>query len=76
MENQLNSGSVTDKVNFAHEHLEKKIPIKQVFAKDEMHKKLPKKTPSQVQFTIAPEPVVNVKTPATTPAAKGQINSK
>ena len=32
--------------------------------------------PYQVKFTTAPEPVVNVKTPATTPAAKGQINSE
>merc|ERR1712113_781200 len=36
MEIQLNGGSVADKVNFAREHFEKKVPIKQVFAKDEM----------------------------------------
>ena len=36
MEIQLNGGSIADKVNFAREHFEKKVPIKQVFAKDEM----------------------------------------
>merc|ERR1711993_44523 len=36
MEIQLNGGSSADKVNFAREHFEKKVPIKQVFAKDEM----------------------------------------
>merc|ERR1712024_106842 len=36
MEIQLNGGSVADKVAFAREHFEKKVPIKQVFAKDEM----------------------------------------
>ena len=36
MEIQLNGGSVADKVNFAREHFEQKIPIKQVFAKNEM----------------------------------------
>merc|ERR1712053_34125 len=36
MEIQLNGGSVADKVNFAREHFEKKVPIKNIFAKDEM----------------------------------------
>jgi len=36
MEIQLNGGSIEDKVNWAKDHLEKQIPIDQVFAKDEM----------------------------------------
>ena len=36
MEIQLNGGSVSDKVDFAREHFEKEVPIKQVFSKDEM----------------------------------------
>merc|ERR1712027_272260 len=36
MEVQLNGGSIADKVNFAREHFEKKVPIKSVFGKDEM----------------------------------------
>merc|ERR1712048_811623 len=31
-----NGGSIADKVNFAREHFEKKVPIKSVFGKDEM----------------------------------------
>merc|ERR1719336_760422 len=33
---QLNGGSIADKVNFAREHFEKKVPIKSVFGKNEM----------------------------------------
>jgi len=36
MEVQLNGGSVDDKVNFAKEHLEKQVPVKQVFEGNEM----------------------------------------
>merc|ERR1712124_156420 len=36
MEIQLNGGTIADKVDFAREHYEKKIPIKSVFGKDEM----------------------------------------
>ena len=36
MEVQLNGGSVADKVSFARNHLEKEIPVGQVFAQDEM----------------------------------------
>merc|ERR1712113_413828 len=36
MEIQLNGGSIADKVNFAREHFEKKVPINSVFGKDEM----------------------------------------
>merc|ERR1712039_984615 len=36
MEIQLNGGTIADKVNFAREHFEKKVPIKSVFGKDEM----------------------------------------
>merc|ERR1712213_153543 len=36
MEIQLNGGTIADKVNFAREHFEKKLPIKSVFSKDEM----------------------------------------
>ena len=36
VEIQINGGSISDKVDFAREHYEKKIPIKNVFAKDEM----------------------------------------
>merc|ERR1711997_391291 len=36
MEAQVNGGSVAEKVDFAREHFEKKIPIQDVFAKNEM----------------------------------------
>merc|ERR1719220_2187457 len=36
MEVQLNGGSIADKVDFARNHFELKIPIFDVFAKDEM----------------------------------------
>jgi large subunit ribosomal protein L3e len=36
MEIQLNGGTVEDKVNWVKEHLEKPVPINQVFAQDEM----------------------------------------
>ena len=36
MEIQLNGGTIEDKVKWAQEHLEKPIPVSQVFAKDEM----------------------------------------
>merc|ERR1712158_96101 len=36
VEIQLNGGTIADKVNFAREHFEKKVPIKSVFGKDEM----------------------------------------
>merc|ERR1711913_159655 len=36
MEIQLNGGSIADKVNFARDNFEKKVPIKSVFGKDEM----------------------------------------
>merc|ERR1712243_372784 len=36
MEVQLNGGSIADKVDFARNHFEQKIPIFDVFAKDEM----------------------------------------
>jgi len=36
MEIQLNGGSIADKVKFARDHLEKQIPINQVFGQDEM----------------------------------------
>ncbi|CAF1385127.1 unnamed protein product [Rotaria magnacalcarata] len=36
MEIQLNGGTIEQKVNFAREHLEKQVPINQVFSKDEM----------------------------------------
>jgi len=36
MEVQLNGGDVAAKVDYAREHFEKEIPIKEVFAKDEM----------------------------------------
>merc|ERR1711909_189640 len=36
MEVQLNGGSISDKVDFAVSHFEKQIPIKEVFAQDEM----------------------------------------
>jgi large subunit ribosomal protein L3e len=36
MEIQLNGGTVEDKVKFAREHLEKQVPVTQVFSKDEM----------------------------------------
>merc|ERR1739838_38053 len=36
MEIQINGGSITQKVDWAREHLEKHIPITQVFGQDEM----------------------------------------
>jgi len=36
MEIQLNGGTIEQKVAFAREHLEKQVPISQVFSKDEM----------------------------------------
>lgn len=36
MEIQLNGGSVDDKIKWVREHLEKPVPVSQVFAKDEM----------------------------------------
>jgi large subunit ribosomal protein L3e len=36
MEIQLNGGSVSQKLDWAKKHLEKPIPVKQVFAQDEM----------------------------------------
>jgi large subunit ribosomal protein L3e len=36
MEIQLNGGTVSDKVNWAREHLERQIPIGNVFSQDEM----------------------------------------
>jgi len=36
MEIQLNGGSVPDKVEWARNHLEKPIPVQQVFDQDEM----------------------------------------
>lgn len=36
IEIQLNGGTIEDKVNWAREHLEKPIPVSQVFAQDEM----------------------------------------
>lgn len=36
MEIQLNGGTIADKVKWAREHLEKPVPINQVFAQDEM----------------------------------------
>lgn len=36
MEIQLNGGSIEDKVKWAREHLEKPIPVANVFSPDEM----------------------------------------
>ena len=36
MEIQLNGGTVPEKVDWAREHMEKSIPVSDVFAKDEM----------------------------------------
>lgn len=36
MEVQLNGGSVSDKVDWAKEHLEKAVPVSTVFYQDEM----------------------------------------
>lgn len=36
MEIQLNGGTIEDKVNWVKEHLEKPVPVSQVFAQDEM----------------------------------------
>ena len=36
MEIQINGGSISEKVDWAKEHLEKQIPVKDIFAQDEM----------------------------------------
>jgi large subunit ribosomal protein L3e len=36
VEIQLNGGTIADKVDFAREHFEKEVPVKEVFAKNEM----------------------------------------
>lgn len=36
MEIQLNGGTIEDKVQWAREHLEKPVPVSNVFARDEM----------------------------------------
>lgn len=36
MEIQLNGGTIEDKVQWAREHLEKPVPVSNVFAADEM----------------------------------------
>ncbi|XP_064609746.1 LOW QUALITY PROTEIN: large ribosomal subunit protein uL3-like [Liolophura sinensis] len=36
MEIQLNGGSISDKVDFAREHFEKTVPVKDLFAQDEL----------------------------------------
>jgi len=36
MEIQLNGGTIEDKVQWAREHLEKPVPVSNVFASDEM----------------------------------------
>ena len=36
MEIQLNGGSIAEKINWAREHLEKAVPVGEVFASDEM----------------------------------------
>lgn len=36
MEIQLNGGTIADKVAWAREHLEKPIPVNQVFSQDEV----------------------------------------
>jgi len=36
MEIQLNGGTVPEKVEWAKEHMEKSVPISEVFTKDEM----------------------------------------
>ena len=36
IEIQLNGGSIADKVDFAREHFEKEVSVKNVFAKNEM----------------------------------------
>jgi len=36
VEIQVNGGNVSDKVNFAREHFEKEVPVRTVFAQDEM----------------------------------------
>ena len=35
MEVQLNGGSIADKVDWATEHFEKKVPVTEIFTKDE-----------------------------------------
>lgn len=36
MEVQLNGGSISDKVDWAREHLEQAVPVSAVFCQDEM----------------------------------------
>ena len=36
MEIQLNGGTINQKVNWAREHMEKAVPVKQVFSQDEI----------------------------------------
>jgi hypothetical protein len=36
MESQLNGGTIAEKVQWAREHLEKTVPVSQVFGSDEM----------------------------------------
>jgi len=36
MEIQINGGTIEQKISYAREHLEKQVPVKQVFLKDEM----------------------------------------
>ena len=36
MEIQLNGGTVPEKVDWARDHLEKSVPVSEVFGKDEM----------------------------------------
>ena len=36
MEIQVNGGTIAEKVDWAREHLEKQIPVSQVFGQDEM----------------------------------------
>lgn len=36
MEVQLNGGSISDKVDWAREHLERSVPVSAVFYQDEM----------------------------------------
>ena len=36
MEIQVNGGTIAEKVDWARQKMEKKVPIKEVFAKDEM----------------------------------------
>lgn len=36
MEIQINGGTVSDKVDWARDHMEKGVPIKEVFSQDEV----------------------------------------